>query len=65
MTDTLPQRIEAENCGACEHFIWNGTRYGGTCNGLASALFNRTLSCLHDACGAYSALRTKDRADGE
>ena len=66
---TLPHRIEAAeeagSCGTCEHFLWNGTRYGGVCNGIASSLFNRTLSCLHDACGAHSALRAKESSDGE
>lgn len=68
--NNLADRCEAASgagggCGSCAHFQWNGTRYGGVCGNLASALFNRTLSCLHDACGAHSALRAKDQADGE
>ena len=54
-----------ENCGACACFVWNGTRYGGVCNNIASALFNRTLSCLRDACGAHSVLRARQEKNDD
>jgi hypothetical protein len=62
MTETPLERNK--NCGNCDRFIWNGTRYGGVCNNTVSALFDRTLSCLYDACSAHIPHEAKDRTDG-